>query len=594
MIDMKLKTILGVALAAGSLASCSVEDNETTASQVKEEYTRQFIKEFGTINPNQDWSVVEQKSITVNLPAASHVKVYEKQGDEYRLAADYKDVKSQTITFDGMEGDDTPFLVYVDDACYAMENGQTLSIGSAAKRGQMRADKIPDEYKSWIDRGNKAKIKLSTTDNIMKALADNNGKSVLDLNLVNEIASGNRGLIGEGQAVSFYPMYWNSPKQHVAGIYYNDDRTGQLVHIPMYADKTDTYKDDPDKEDLSFYTVKNPIFDTRVTCHPVQTDAEDCWHYANTLLIGDNSWDVEYYSGFTFRSRVYTINPTTSLAAGIYVQIGDKYYYSDPALNGGKSFFAQRVVTGGNGSIDGASCDTYSYICFDDPDDNGNEGDKDYNDMVLFTPQQMTPITHNETEWTIACEDLGGTFDYDFNDIVFRVRHTSGNDYAYLFPVAAGGTLPAHVYYQGTQIPGEWHSFFGNGYESDVMINTGKGPEEHAVKTIRLEGLPTDWSIKALTSNSNGLTIKVKRADGEISSVTGPTNGSAPQMLILPYDWQWPVELTRITKAYPSFGEWGANYTNSSWLSNKVADNIISGFGDGEITANGQIAVKVQ
>ncbi len=585
MIDMKLKTILGVALAAGSLASCSVEDNETTASQVKEEYTRQFIKEFGTINPNQDWSVVEQKSITVNLPAASHVKVYEKQGDEYRLAADYKDVKTQTITFDGMEGDDTPFLVYVDDACYAMENGQTLSIGSAAKRGQMRADKIPDEYGSWIKRGNKKVITLKSSDNIPQVLNDNNKKNVVNQGTVTEFVSGNRGLISEGKAISFYPVYWNSPKQHIAGIYYNDDRTGQLVHIPMYADKTDTYKDDPDKEDLAFFRNAVEAL-VESAARTVETDAENCWHYTSGGLF-TTAWDVSYYR--KFRSRPYTINPPTNLAAGIYVEVDGKYYYSDPALNDGKCFFAQRTITDGNGTDD-----TYSYICFDDPDDNGNEGDKDYNDMVLYTPQQLTPITHNETEWTIACEDLGGTFDYDFNDIVFRVRHTSGNDYAYLFPVAAGGTLPAHVYYQGTQIPGEWHSFFGNGYESDVMINTGKGPEEHAVKTIRLEGLPTDWSIKALTSSSNGLTIKVKRADGEISSVTGPTNGSAPQMLILPYDWQWPVELTRITKAYPSFGEWGANYTNSSWLSNKVADNIISGFGDGEITANGQITVKVQ
>ncbi len=80
MIDMKLKTILGVALVAGSLASCSVEDNESAASKVKEDYTREFIKQFGTIDRNQDWSVVEQKSVTVDLTQPAHVKIYEKQG----------------------------------------------------------------------------------------------------------------------------------------------------------------------------------------------------------------------------------------------------------------------------------------------------------------------------------------------------------------------------------------------------------------------------------------------------------------------------------------------------------------------------------
>ena len=87
---MKIKTILGIALAAGSLASCSVDDNENVTDSVKENYTREFIKQFGTINPNQDWSVVEQKSVTVNLPKASHVQIFEKQGNEFRLAADYK------------------------------------------------------------------------------------------------------------------------------------------------------------------------------------------------------------------------------------------------------------------------------------------------------------------------------------------------------------------------------------------------------------------------------------------------------------------------------------------------------------------------
>ncbi len=80
MIDMKIKTILGVALVAGSFASCSVEDNESASAKIKEDYTREFIKQFGTIDRNQDWSVVEQKSVTVDLAQPAHVKIYEKQG----------------------------------------------------------------------------------------------------------------------------------------------------------------------------------------------------------------------------------------------------------------------------------------------------------------------------------------------------------------------------------------------------------------------------------------------------------------------------------------------------------------------------------
>ncbi len=582
---MKIKLIyLGIALAAGSLASCSVEDTDTAADKVNETYTREFIKLFGTINPNQDWSVVEQKSITVDLPKASHVQIFEKQGGEFRLAADYENVTKQTITFDGMEGDDTPFLVYVDDACYAVENGKTLTIGSAsaAKRGPARAQKYPDNI-DWIKRDSKEILTLSSADVTLRILNANNGKNVVDMGNVTELVSGNRGLLSKGVTVNFYPLYWNSPKKHTVGIYYNDQGTSQLVHIPVFADKTDTYIDDKDKEDLAFYTSRLGVID-----YPVETDAENCWHYSHTAsflspLIGQ--WDVTYESGFKFRSRPYRITPPASLAAGIYVEVDGKYYYSDPALNGGKKFFAQKHISGSDGTDD-----SYTYLCFDDPNDNGNEGDKDYNDLVLYTPTEMTPVTRNETEWTIACEDLGGTFDYDFNDIVFRVRHTAGNDYAILVPVAAGGTLSAQLLYNGKEISDEWHTHFGNGHESNVMINTGKGPEEHAVKTIRLENLPTDWSINAFGHQSNGLSIKV---NGTVS-VTGPSAGAAPQMLILPYDWQWPVELTRIDKAYTGFGTWGNNYTNSSWVSTKVAENVISGFGDTEVTANGQKTASAQ
>ena len=583
---MKIKTILGIALAAGSLASCSVDDNESVTDSVKENYTREFIKQFGTINPNQDWSVVEQKSVTVNLPKASHVQIFEKQGNEFRLAADYKDVTKQTITFDGTEGDNTPFLVFVDDAAYAVENGETLTVGAAAKGGPARAQKYPDNI-DWIMRDSKELLTLSSTDVTLRVLNANNGNNVVDMGTVTEMASGNRGLLSKGVTVNFYPLYWNSPKKHTVGIYYNDQNTSQLVHIPVFADKTDTYIDDKDKEDLAFYTSTLGAID-----YPVETDAENCWHYSHTKSILSpfrGQWDVTYESGFKFRSRPYRITPTASLAAGIYVEVDGKYYYSDPALNDGKKFFALNHVSSGDGTDD-----NYTYLCFDDPDDNGNEGDKDYNDLVLYTPTEMTPITRNETEWTIACEDLGGTFDYDFNDIVFRVRHTSGNDYAILIPVAAGGTLPAQLYYNNTPISDEWHHHFGNGYATDVMINTGKGEETHAVKTIRLQNLPTDWSITAFTTQANGLSIKVTRTNGDVTSVTGPSAGSAPQMLILPYDWQWPVELTRITKAYPDFGTWGSNYTNSSWVNNKVAENLISGFSDTEITANGQKTVDAE
>ena len=66
----------------------------------------------------------------------------------------------------------------------------------------------------------------------------------------------------------------------------------------------------------------------------------------------------------------------------------------------------------------------------------------DYNDLVFYTPRIMSPMSTNDLSWTMAYEDLGGTFDYDFNDVVFRVSHVSGDNYAMIYPKGAGGTLP--------------------------------------------------------------------------------------------------------------------------------------------------------
>ncbi len=564
---MKIKTLLGAALAAGCLVSCSVDDNDNGQVPASETYSREFIKLFGKINANQDWNMVEKKSVNIDVDQPATVKVYELQGGEYRLAANYKNVTKQTITFDGMKGDDTPFVVSIDGKSFAAENGQTLRIENGAPSTQsvsLRATKIPGQVDNFtIHRGGKTEITLASSDVIMKNLAEKNGTNdVIKNGTVAEMDDG-RTIVQKGQAINFYPMYWNSKNKHIVGLYYYDDK-GEIVRVPMYADKTDSYKDDADKEDLNFYTNKNTLKD-----YPAETDAEDCWHFTHTYNYAKmtKKWDVKYESGFKFYSRSYTVTPDKNLVAGIYVEVNGEFYYTEKELNpDGKAHFANTAKLNSDGTDK-----TYTYLCFDDPDTD----DKDYNDVVLYTPRQITPVTENEIAWTVACEDLGGTYDYDFNDIIFRVSHVAGNDYATIIPTAAGGTIPAYLYYNETPISEEWHKHFGSaGYDSSTMINTGKGPEETLVWIIRIEGIPTDWSMSAFSSKDGGINVRVKRGE-LVQTVTAPSKGEAPQMLVLPFEWSWPTELTRITKGYPDFGTWGENYQDNEWVNNKVEENLM-------------------
>ena len=545
---MNLKTIFALSVASMSLAACSVDEDAAKNTPVEETYTRDFIKTFGTINPKQDWNVMEKKSITVKAGVPTNVLIYEKQGNEYKLAANYKDVSgTQTITFDGMEGDNTPFIVSLNGNMVSASNGETVNYNGNSN-SLLRGSLVPDEYKSWVSKSNQlTQITLNNQDKIFKNL-EKNGVDNTD-GTVDELDS-YVDVLKAGQGTTYYPMYWNSPNIHEVGFYYYDNESSQTIKVPMFKDH--------EAGDI-YYTAKDIS-----EFYPNEAGQTESTQFSNTKK-GDsdkNKWKADYFQGYTFKSYGYTIKPTKSIICGIYVKMNnDEVYYSDSDLNGGKNYFATRTVTNG---------DTYTYLCFDDPSDNGGEGDKDYNDLVFYTPRELSPVVRQDISCLVACEDLGGTFDYDFNDIVFRVYHVSGNDYLTIVPVAAGGQLKATLLYNGKEISEEWHQHFGDGHEYTDMINTG-GTEETEVWPIRLKGIPTDFSMTQFsTSGNGGFSIRVERAGSPVT-VTGPSAGDAPQMLILPYDWKWPVELTNIQLTYPKFGEWGSNYTDPSWV-NTITD----------------------
>jgi hypothetical protein len=92
--------------------------------------------------------------------------------------------------------------------------------------------------------------------------------------------------------------------------------------------------------------------------------------------------------------------------------------------------------------------------------------------------------------------------------------------------------------------------------------------------------VPTNWSHAAFSKEGNGFGVKVEK-DGAITEVKtpGPGNNAAPQILILPKDWLWPTERTRINTAYPQFVGWSDNYTNTTWVNEYVGSNVVDWVG---------------
>ncbi len=546
------KTLLALALLTGGLASCSVEEQELPA---EEQYAREFYKTFGVNGSTEGFNVVEQKSVKLNCSKPTHVQIYEKQAGEYRLAADYENVTEQTITFDGMKGDDSPFRVSCDGAMYLCQNGGTVTYSpqsSSSAKGPMRTAVIPDGFGSIVTKNTLYDpIVCQTGDKTFQTLSENDGK---DNTATVTVSNAQYIDVKQGNSFTFYPAYWNSTKKHTVGIYYYDS-SSNLHEIPVYTDK--------EGDELQFKVGTSDDFTTTLE------GATDCWNY------GD-AGKVSYVDNFVFKAKGYTVTAQHDVAAGIYVEVDGKKYYSNAMMNDNKTYFAYRDCHQGS--------EQYSYLCFDDPSDDGGEGDRDFNDMVIFTKSVLTPSSSTVTGWTVACEDLGGTFDYDFNDVVFQVYYVSGQDWVRIIPLAAGGTLPVWLYYVDANLnekmisKQEWHNHFGateGKYKSSDMINTcyGGADYERSVLPIYIKTGRAVFSLKQFgnTLHDGGyFRLKVQRADGTMTSINAPGNNKEPQVLVLPVDWRWPKELVRINSIYQNFGQWGENYTNGTWVNTNV------------------------
>lgn len=579
---MNIKTLFGFTLAASAMASCSVEEQELPAEEL---YTRAFYKEFGLVDKNQDWNVVEQKSITINTNSPAHVKVYEMQNNEYRLAADYENVTDgQTITFDGTEGDNSLFLVSINGLMLSATNGATVgSNSSAPSRARRRTSLI--ENNSPVTKSDSYTEVPLITDNtsplykITKDGQDNSAGLTQESNFLQA---------QQDKAQTYYPVFWNSKNHHTVGIFYTEDGKN-ITTIPIYKDH--------EGDEVQYYFEPQS-----------GTSGEAGWQNAtndNSML--KDGYTVDASKGV--HAKGFTVNLDKGKVYGMYVQIGEKIYYSAAELNTDKQQHFATYIKRYYDS-DNKVSKTHTYLMFDDPTENNGKGDKDFNDLVFYIPEQLTPITEQEVGWTVACEDLGGTYDFDFNDLVFRVYHTAGYDYATIQPLAAGGTLPAYLKLvtlndDGTStkndVSKEWHSYFGAGnYTSSTMINTFSITETKN-KLIKIEGLGRNFTMtkfaKSLTE-AGGFMIDVTQANGLQHSIIGPTPSSktpsAPQILVLPLNWHWPVELVDIrtvykggsvtteidgiktTTTYPSFSDWAKDVTqNQGWVNYYVNDKAL-------------------
>lgn len=263
--------------------------------------------------------------------------------------------------------------------------------------------------------------------------------------------------------------------------------------------------------------------------------------------------------------------------------LNGKIAYSNKKLNPDKAYFSAVKQVEMNGT-------TYTLIGLED----AKGGDNDCNDFMFLLE---TPVEIIEPEsdtkgmiWTIAYEDMGSVGDFDFNDVVLRVQHIANTDATKIVTrvwlMAAGGTLPAHLYYRGESKEidlGEVHEKFGVGEK--VMVNTEYGTgfsKEPILLYANTEGGLPDFDLST-TTGAGRFVLKVEK-DGQTYEVAQPTDGgTVPQGICISGQWTWPKETVEIYKAYPlvdnstTEGGWkGGGFGTSGWENQKVSSNLVS------------------
>ena len=207
-------------------------------------------------------------------------------------------------------------------------------------------------------------------------------------------------------------------------------------------------------------------------------------------------------------------------------------------------------------------------------------------DIPVPDPEPETEIVETETSWIYASEDLGGTFDYDFNDVVWAVvnKYEVTRNKATKEPVsepvfkgscirllACGGTLPVQLLFNGDVVGGkELHQQFGQPEADLYTANVSPTPIDIALTNT--EAITIDETFNKKFS------VKVEDDAASNHFITTPEKeaGEAPQIIVLTGDWEWPVEGMPIDEAYPEFINWTKDVAWTTWADKKKPGSTVA------------------
>lgn len=566
------KTMMGAGLAGALLAGCADDIKDAyDPDYVLELYKANWEAQFGEIDSEQTWNTAKQVTAYVEVGYSGDytLKIYTANprgtDAEAYLMAQYP-VKGGELS---MLEFDMPSALHYVYAALVDANGGAIVKSAQVKDG---------EVELFFGVPTRA-INVSTTGDVKVSEGDYMVYNQADCQIFLE-------------TVPEDPYYTTTPNRSNKDYVYPNFQyksTGKFVIYPMYR-VTDNYSMELGVYyyDASGQMQEQLLFSIAGAIEQKNKHIEYVWNQETKQNdeIVSYSWSaadyhtnqaLQYSADGELRSKGVVVDIPVGTAFGFYLTTGYSdapKVYSEKSLNGENGCFGASFYNDGN-----------MYLAFEDYVSQAEE-QRDFNDLVCLiqgitdddTPEEETPVTpeiidkdpiaDTPQSWIVACEDLGSTDDFDFNDIVFSVSYVNGATKAEVTPLAAGGTLAANIILNGTNL-GEIHAWLGG--KAGSMINTGAGATgAGASKTVTVD------AGFAMSDNMGGFSIQVIKEDGTTTvDVTAPGQGTAPQMICVPGGWAWPTERSNISVAYPQFGAWGSNYNSAVEWYNAPAEGYV-------------------
>lgn len=625
---MELKKTLLVALAT-TLALGSCTDFTNGFDEKAHAYQENFEAVFGKIDANQTWSTATRSTLDVslNMPSTNDeykVKVYTAnprdkfRNDCYLLGEwNVKNGSQNNLTFD-MPADLKNAWVSVVNS-----NGARVLKQVAIKNNECKVV-FNENTKANFARTRAASdvpVTVTTLDELavwpLKYYFNNEETGFLDVYKESSATGGginyDDGLISDyefvanGDPITAQLFYSATSSSDAIKFFYYFPETEDLATVAADANRQYTLIGDVQKCNYSYasYKVVSDIYYGGVTWGGVGASA----NYGATSVsynIIKNSSDLV---GKTFKvteTEDITITGDDPAVKGCQVRVegipdgAHIVFYCVSGGGNGECAYTRTelnqtvtyITTGktGKGHYAGLfpkmAGDSY-IVGFEDAlsgyDPNISNAEYDINDCVIAFSGGLVPEDHEDESdiamsYIVAYEDLGASYDFDFNDIVLKITHVSGRTTATVTVLAAGGTLPVKLTYDGKTYCEDVHSAFG--VSTDVPVNVMPGKhKEHPSKTftIAFEGefslskfgiavkqnSESDYNYRISAPQYYGVSLE---EEGTLIDNSSDTKDSKLPyaILIANPNWDWCDEKVSISTV-EGFSEWVQNATTTNW-----------------------------